>query len=178
LARRGPRPPDAAALLEKARRVRELVGRLYSWYVPPFTVSTVALTEDELQSVIRDVCSKSPFAGWMRLDRTYYAVDLETFKKVVDWDWTDARKYVLDRFDCDKFALYFKSRVAIDFGINAIGVVLDYSAGHAYNLVITKDAAGKVEWRLFEPQTDKLFKFEERDKNLYRMEPRSWYLIL
>jgi len=157
-------------LVEKVNKLRQLVETLYNWYVPPFKINTIALSENELQAVISDVYSKSAYDDWLRLDGAYYTVDLETLKKIIAWDWTDTRKYVSDKFDCDKFALYFKSRMAIDFGINAIGVVLDYSAGHAYNLVIVK-SGGKTNWFLYEPQTDALFRFEERDKSVYRMEP-------
>jgi len=163
-------------LVEKIKKLSQLVNRLYSWYVPPFKISLIQLSEDEIQSIVRDINSKSQPAGWLRLDGTYYTVDLQTFKKIIAWDWTDTRKYVWDRFDCDKFAIYFKSRMAIDYGVNAVGVVLDYSAGHAYNLVIVKNQ--KVDWFLYEPQTDALFKFENRDKNFYTMSPRQWYLLL
>jgi hypothetical protein len=163
-------------LVSKAERLRQLVDRLYSWYIPPFTINPVSLSENELKAVINDIYSRTRPAGWLRLDGVYYTVDLETFRKIIDWDWTDTRRYVLDKFDCDKFAIYFKSRMAIDFGVNAVGVVLDYSAGHAYNLVILRNE--KVDWFLYEPQTDALFRFEERDTRLYSMNPGSWYLLL
>jgi hypothetical protein len=150
-------------------------SRLYEWYVPPFAINTATLSEQELQNVINDLRSKGGMQGWLRLDGNYYTVDMETFKKIVEWDWTDTRKYVLDRFDCDKFAIYFKARMAIDFGVNAVGVVLDYSAGHAYNLVILRDAQG-VKWLLYEPQNDSIFTYEQRDKNLYAMQ--YYYLVL
>lgn len=150
-------------------------SRLYEWYVPPFAINTVALSEQELQNVISGLQSKGGMQGWLRLDGNYYTVDMETFKKIVEWDWTDTRKYVLDRFDCDKFALYFKSRMAIDFGINAVGVILDYSAGHAYNLVILRDAQG-VKWYLYEPQLDRIFSYDERDRRVYAMQ--YYYLVL
>ena len=152
-------------------------SKLYEWYIPPFTVNTITLSEQELQSTIRDLQSKGGMQGWLRLDGTYYTTDLETFKKIVEWDWTDTRKYLIDKFDCDKFAFYFKSRITIDFHVNAVGVILDYSAGHAYNLVIIKDPSiGKTSWYLLEPQSDSIFTYEQRDKRLYTME--NYYLIL
>jgi hypothetical protein len=147
---------------------------LYNYYVPPFTAVKTRLTEDELQSVIRDIQSKGGMAGWLRLDGEYYTTDIDSLKRITEWDWTDTRKYITDTFDCDKFALYFKSRMAIDFGINAIGVILDYSATHAYNLLIVKDSS--VKWYLYEPQNDNIFAYDNRDKNMYRME--HYFLVM
>jgi len=162
-------------LKRKINQLAELVNKLYEYYVPPFTINAVQLTEDEVQSVINDLRNKGGFQGWLRLDGTYYTTDLDTFKKIIEWDWTDTRKYLDDVFDCDKFAMYFKSRMAIDFHINAIGVVLDYSAGHAYNLVILKDAQG-VKWLLYEPQLDLIFTYDQRDVRFYKM--AYYYLLL
>ena len=162
-------------LKRKINQLAELVNKLYEYYVPPFTINVVQLSEDEVQSVIKDLRNKGGFQGWLRLDGTYYTTDLDTFKKIIEWDWTDTRKYISETFDCDKFAMYFKSRMAIDFHINAIGVVLDYSAGHAYNLVILKDAQG-VKWLLYEPQLDLIFTYENRDVRFYKM--AYYYLLL
>jgi hypothetical protein len=152
-----------------------VADKLYQWYVPPFQVNPTPLTEDELQSVVNDLRSKGGMQTWLRLDGIYYAADLDTFNKIIEWDWTDTRKYITDVFDCDKFAMYFKSRMAIDFHINAIGVILDYSAGHAYNLIIVKDSQG-VRWYLYEPQNDKLFTYDQRDRQLYAMQ--NYVLLL
>jgi len=155
----------------------ELANKLYEWYVPPFSVNPVQLTEDEISSVVDELKSLGGLQGWLRLDGKYYATDMDTLKKIVEWDWTDTRKYLTDTFDCDKFAMYFKARQAIDFKLNAIGIILDYSAGHAYNIIIVKDpSTGKVSWYLYEPQTDDIFTYDQRDKNMYTMQ--SYYLIL
>jgi len=167
--------PASEDLRSTIMEVVDLVSKLYEWYVPPFTINTVVLSEQELQNVINDLQVRGGMKGWLRLDGTYYTVGMETFKKIVSWDWTDTRKYVLDRFDCDKFAIYFKSRMAVDFGINSVGVILDYSAGHAYNLVILKDSQG-VKWMLFEPQNDSIFTYEGRDKSFYTM--KEYYLLM
>jgi len=141
---------------------------LYNYYVPPFTAVRTQLTEDELQSVINDIQLKGGMSEWLRLDGNYYTADMDSLKRIIDWDWTDTRKYITDTFDCDKFAFYFKARIAIDFGINAIGIILDYSAGHAYILLIVKDSS--INWYLYEPQNDSIFTYDSRDKNMYRME--------
>ena len=166
---------DRRRLNELAARVRDSVSRLYAWYVPPFKVELYELEEGELFNLATELYKLGGLRRWLRLDRHYYATDPESFVRIVEWDWTDTRSYTIDRFDCDKFALYFKARLALDFGVNAVGVVLDYSSAHAYNLVILK-SNGKTGWLLFEPQNDMMFKYEERDQKLYAM--KDYYLIL
>ena len=161
-------------LKRKISQIADLVNRLYEYYVPPFTINVVQLTEDEVQNVVKDLKAKGGLQGWLRLDGTYYTTDLDTFKKIIEWDWTDTRKYLAETMDCDKFAMYFKSRMAIDFHINAIGVILDYSAEHAYNLIIIKDVQG-VKWLLYEPQLDLIFTYDQRDVRFYKM---AYYYLL
>ena len=84
------------------------------------------------------------------LDSTYWTCTKKEFLKIVDYNNINERKYIGQRFDCDNFALSFKSQVSIDFGLNNVGLVIDYSGGHAYNIVIFSN--GDVE--LFEPQND------------------------
>jgi hypothetical protein len=163
-----------ACLKQKITNILDLCDFLYSEYVPPFEISKKALSEAELRAIINELKMLGGFLGWLRLDGSYYTVDMDTFKKIVEWDFTDTRKYLTDTFDCDKFAMYFKSRLALDFGINAVGVVLDYSAGHAYNLVILKDS--QTRWYLYEPQDDSIFTYNTRDVNMYAM--KSYVLLL
>jgi len=161
--------------VDVALDIADMANKLYDWYVPPFTIDRVRLEENELNSIINDLNAKGGLQQWLRLDDKYFSVDRSTFEKIIQWDWTDTRKYLSDTFDCDKFAMYFKSRMAIDFGINAVGVIFDYSAGHAYNIVIIKDQQG-VEWLLYEPQNDNIFKYEDRDTKMYKMQ--NYYLVL
>ena len=98
------------------------------------------------------------------LDNKYLVTSQKDMKKIIDWDWTDNKKYVKERYDCDNFAFSFKAMVDKRFGVNNVGLVIDYSGGHAYNIMVFSD--GSV--RLFEPQNDKWarigtgqYKFEE-----------------
>jgi len=154
--------------------VVSLANTLYSYYVPPFTVQTVPLSEQELQSVINDLKSKGGLVAWYRLDGNYHTTSFDDFKKIVGWDWTNLLKYETDTFDCENFAFYFAQKVMRIFGVNSVGVVLDYSSAHAYNLVIVKDQQG-VRWYLYEPQTDEIFSYQERKQDLYKMQ---YYILL
>ncbi len=150
-------------LLAKVKKLRLNIETLYNEYIPPFTVNTAEMSPDYVEMMLRKLPN---YRYRLPLDGKYYSTDKETFKKIVEWDWSDTRRYVEDRFDCDKFAMYFKSRVSIDFGVNTVGVIFDYDSGHAYNVVILTDVNEPL---LFEPQNDLLFKVSERNTNIYAL---------
>ena len=85
------------------------------------------------------------------IDSKFWTCNEDDWKKIIDYDWTDEKKYVSEQYDCDNFAFNFKARVARKFGINSVGLVVDYSGGHAYNVIVFSDGT----WKLFEPQTDR-----------------------
>lgn len=84
------------------------------------------------------------------LDNQYWVCSRKIFRQIVDLDWTDRLPYLTNRFDCENFAFTFMSSVNLIFGMNNVGVVVDWSSGHAYNIVLFDDGT----WSLFEPQTD------------------------
>lgn len=63
------------------------------------------------------------------------------------------------RFDCENFARIYRVLSALVLGVNAIGVVIDRDASHAY--LIQVDADGEA--RLFEPQTDETVELGESE---------------
>ncbi len=85
------------------------------------------------------------------LDSKYWACGRLDFEAIIRWDWTDKKQYVAEKYDCDNFAFSFKARMDRKFHLNNVGLVIDYSGGHAYNCVIFPDATAE----LFEPQTDR-----------------------
>ena len=86
----------------------------------------------------------------LHLDSKYWVCSKKEFEDWIEWDWTNKKRYISEEYDCDNFAFSFKARCDRRLGINAVGLVIDYSGGHAYNLVIFSDAAPA----LFEPQSD------------------------
>ena len=146
--------------------VGELSRKLREWYVPPDEIARAKLKQATQGDIWNALQKEIPTFGpehYLPLDGRYYVPTLETFKKMVEWDWTDAKKYELDRFDCDKYAVTFKARMAFEFGVNSIGVVVDYDGGHAYNVVVVwNEEKNMYDAWLFEPQTDALFKYKDR----------------
>ena len=85
------------------------------------------------------------------LDVRYLLCDEKDMQAIIDWDWTDNKKYVSEKYDCDNFAFSFKAMVDRRFGLNNVGLVIDLSGKHAYNIIVFKDGSVK----LFEPQSDR-----------------------
>ena len=90
----------------------------------------------------------------LNLDSKYWACSKKEFEDWITWDWTNGKKYIAEQYDCDNFAFSFKARCDRKIGINTVGFIIDYSGGHAYNLVCFTDAPAE----LYEPQSDRRVK--------------------
>lgn len=90
------------------------------------------------------------------LDQYFKAVPVETYDKIIRhlgiWEF----HYEKDYSDCDDFAMAFKGRCALELGVNGVGMVIDTSSGHSYNIVLTcdkQDIRGEsLSVKLLEPQ--------------------------
>ena len=84
------------------------------------------------------------------VDGKYWTVSREEFEYLLRWDWTNQASYLVDRNDCDNYADVVRANFGFRLGINSVGLVLDVSSAHAYNLVVFSN--GDFGW--LEPQTD------------------------
>ena len=151
--------------------IKNKLDQLINIYIPPFKPKIYQVDVDFIAKRLEKLPNWE-WWRWLPLDMLYYTTTLEDFKKIIEWDRTNRKLYMIDRFDCDKYAMYFKANVAWYFGINAVAVVLDYSSQHAYCLVFPYDVDRPLG---YEPQTDEIFEIELRDCTYYRL---SDYLII
>ena len=98
------------------------------------------------------------------VDAKYQVPSLDYFLDAALADLIDQKPYVPEFMDCDDFALWFKAMCSIIYGITSIGLVRDYSIGHAYNAVVFQEGNAM----LWEPQTDSLMFLTKQNKKLYR----------
>jgi hypothetical protein len=77
-------------------------------------------------------------------------VTREEFDYLLTWDWTNQATQLVERRDCDNYAEVLRANFGWRLGINSVGLVLDVSSAHAYNLVVFSD--GGFGW--LEPQND------------------------
>lgn len=70
--------------------------------------------------------------------------------------------YQPDRFDCDDFAILFKSRMSERHQINSCGIVIGYADGlHAWNVLVAADSSVHY----LEPQTGDMWSPAESPRN-------------
>ena len=100
------------------------------------------------------------------VDNKYRLTSLDDYRRIIQWDRTNLRPYIYEFWDCDDYSMRFKSNVAAVFLVNGVGWVIDWWSAHAYNLLIT--CGGGV--YIYEPQNDRIYTVEERDRDLYGME--------
>ena len=97
------------------------------------------------------------------LDTKYYLCGRKELEDILSSGLIETIKYKSNIFDCDNFALLFSALVNLEIGINSVGIVIDYTGGHAYNLVILSD--GKVVF--IEPQNNQIVELKE--EGLYQL---------
>lgn len=80
-----------------------------------------------------------PSAQIIFMDGLYRLPSPALFKDLVSQSWLKDEIYCAQFFDCDKFAFLFKSLLALYYRLNNVGVVLNFTGEHAFNLGIVKD---------------------------------------
>ena len=100
------------------------------------------------------------------VDREYLAAPHWLLGDLLQYSGVNEYRYVAEASDCDDFAYYLRGELPCKLGFNGVGVVLDYSAGHAYCALLTwrNDA---LHVALVEPQTDEVVTAGDR---MYKME--------
>ena len=110
----------------------------------------------EGNEIKKAVNEKYPNFQVVALDRKYAVSNMKNFKDFSKFNKVDQRPYTLDLFDCNTYALIFKSEAIKLFGLNSVGMVVDTGGAHSFNLIVTKENEDSpLEIRLFEPQNDK-----------------------
>ena len=148
------------ALITKLNEANDLLNQL-SPYPPPPKITNISEVDtywiDSQLAPLRVVR--------LPLDGKYRLTNKSNFIDIVAWDWVDSKPYERDIYDCENFAISFKARVDWYFALNQVGIVIDYTSGHGYNLVIFPN--GDV--MLLEPQSDGLVYWEDRVAILYAL---------
>ena len=118
--------------------------------------------------VSKAIHAKAPALQEINLDDENTLVDESTYRAALEADTTDEREYRRNRFDCDKFALRLMANLH-DLGITGQGVVVDYSAGHAYSIAALLPESGEVgednlpRIVVVEPQSDRFVELGSGD---------------
>ena len=82
----------------------------------------------------------------------------ESMEEFLDYDWTNEREYIIQKYDCEQFAFSLVSALGEKYAVNGIGIVIDWSSRHAYNIYVDPETR---DVHLIEPQTDELMEVGE-----------------
>jgi len=112
--------------------------------------ATEEISEETIRTAVTDALPDDD-PSWMTLDGSYFAPQPEDVDALRDLSsapqWLPYRS---ERYDCEDFAFSYQALAALLGGVNTVGVVIDWSDAHAYNVIV--DSAGEV--RFYEPQSD------------------------
>lgn len=143
--------------------LRDIVERKFGLPSP----DTAAIHRDVIESSLQEATDYDGSDDPIRTvysDGTYLApVDavetniLKTFASLPQF-----LPYRPERFDCENYAQLFRVLAAFIGGSNAVGVVYDWSGGHAYNVIVRSDG----ELVFYEPQDDTEVEIGEADYQL------------
>ena len=115
--------------------------------------SKIEFTRDEVVAAL----NRSPLQDLQEVpvDSAYWGASEEAWRGMLAYTGVDRIRYVSNTFDCDNFAVLFAGVVADKFDINGVGIVVDYSGGHAYCAVLIVDEnADHLSIGIIEPQND------------------------
>jgi len=132
--------------------LRRAVGFFGRWQ-PPSTITRTQLTPDQLVGALEATPNWKNGVKRLPLDGTYQTPTRDGFRAITAQDLTNLLAYEQAEFDCENFALLFAALAARDYGINTVGVVVDWSGAHAYNVVVYDDQS--IEF--YEPQSDSFY---------------------
>ena len=99
----------------------------------------------------------------LMFDSKYRAVDLETWKLILKRSQIDKYRYRSDIKDCDNFVAALFGTIPLEYGVNTVGLVIDYSGRHAYNALVYYDTdITDLKIALVEPQSDEFVTTDDR----------------
>ena len=156
-------------------RLLEAVERFGKDYVdPPMMETREQVEKNYVYNQLKEAGFLTAGMKRLHLDSKYWSCSKKEFQDWIRWDWTNGKKYISEQYDCDNYAFSFKARCDRKIGVNTVALVIDYSGGHAYNLVIFTDAPAE----LYEPQGDRFVPMGDgiSKTEIYKM--KEGYIIL
>ena len=125
------------------------------------TEAAVEIDVDTIVGLIR-LNNGGQLQPWF-FDRKYWVPLKSHFFEALAEDRTDELKYVAERWDCDDFSVATVAGLRKRTGCNAVALVVDASAGHAYICAVVApddtDDPRPFELLVIEPQADRVEAF-------------------
>ena len=119
----------------------------------PFPAHQVAPVVFDRAAVQKALHAFAPKMRLYELDGRYRVLTRAEWDFVVKEVGPEHNRYLADFFDCDAFSRAWYGRIAEDYEINGMFIVVDFGAKHSYNLMLEHDGKGNLSCCLFEPPT-------------------------
>lgn len=84
-------------------------------------------------------------------DGKYYLPSQRDAWRIIEWSQVNTIPWQRDQYDCDDHAEALRHDFR-KFGVNSCGFIVDWSGGHAYNVLVFPDG----QWWFLEPQADRI----------------------
>jgi hypothetical protein len=121
-----------------------------NWSSENLPVSDKHIDMVAIRRILKQSC---PGAEVFLSDKSYLACSRADIEAFLDQDKTNKHQYVVEEYDCDDFSYRLMGQFAVEgWARLAFGIV--WTDRHALNCFITENG----EFRLIEPQTDKIQK--------------------
>jgi hypothetical protein len=119
------------------------------------------IPKPDLEAAVREAAPDDADLEFDTLDGTYYAPEPGSIALVRNVaSVLSFLPYRPERYDCEDFAKFGWVLPALFLGVNSVGFVVDYSGGHAYNVVVDSDGDAIF----FEPQSGDVVRIGSEDK--------------
>ena len=142
---------------------RELRGSFkHAYYRQKIAPDLKVITQAALR---KQLSVAFPNATVLFEDARYYLVSLKTMRELIQRCWVKDEPYVSELFDCENFASLFQSIIALNYHLNNVGIVINYTGQHAFNLVVVKEGL----WAL-EPQSGQLWPAKAQPSERYKID--------
>ena len=91
-------------------------------------------------------------------DDIYYTVTKEELQKILSLDWSNLRTYIVNKRDCEDFAIILTARLVDYYGITSAHRVLGAttSGAHGWVMIVLKTDTGFEAFQV-EPHSDRIF---------------------
>jgi len=117
------------------------------------------LTSSEVSELVASKLGLLQEFTTIEMDRKYRIININDLDKLLVTDITTWRKYIIDFYDCDNYAHFFKDWMDFLYAWNGIGVAYGriYISGmlvglHSFNLIPVINDDGDIDLLIYEPQ--------------------------
>ena len=148
----------------------------------------VKFTKAIYQSELRRFLDSIGYPNVELSDIKYHLTDWETWKVIIEDDQTNLYKYITDKTDCDNFADYFNSSVAMIYGLNTSGrfsnelvkpVTGEHIGWHRASCIVCTEGVGTsgtsgITYLPFPQNSDEMEQYKEKYK--WDKVKKKWYM--